>query len=105
MGKHFKAGAKRSGGVGQRPGGDVNATGVYRNVQRAAERMEAELGEEKGHFIEGCQRDWDALPPPGPPITVGMDMQSCLALPVCRWCTGRFDQSGSSLKTLPLGRT
>jgi hypothetical protein len=54
-------------------GGDINAAGVYRNVQRVAERMEAELGEEKGHFIEGCQRDWDALPPPGPPITVGLD--------------------------------
>jgi hypothetical protein len=27
----------------------------------------------KGCFIEGCQRDWDALPPPGPPITVGLD--------------------------------
>ena len=24
-------------------------------------------------FIDGCQRDWDALPPPGPPITVGLD--------------------------------
>jgi hypothetical protein len=35
--------------------------------------MEAELGEEKWQFIEGCQRDWDALPPPGPPLTVGSD--------------------------------
>jgi hypothetical protein len=54
-------------------GGDINVAGVYRNVQRVAERIEAELGEEQGHFIEGCQRDWDALPPPGPPITVGLD--------------------------------
>jgi len=42
--------------------GNINVAGVYRNVQRVAERMEAELGEEKGPFIEGCQRDWDALP-------------------------------------------
>ena len=35
--------------------------------------MEAELGEEKWQFIDGCQRDWDALPPPGPPLTVGLD--------------------------------
>jgi hypothetical protein len=54
-------------------GGEINVAGVYRNVQRVAERMEAELGEERGPFIEGCQRDWDALPPPGPPITVGLD--------------------------------
>jgi hypothetical protein len=54
-------------------GAAINAAGVYRNVQRVAERMEAELGEEKGHFTDGCQRDWDALPPPGPPITVGLD--------------------------------
>jgi hypothetical protein len=54
-------------------GGEINVAGVYRNVQRVAERMEAALGEEQGQFIEGCQRDWDALPPPGPPITVGLD--------------------------------
>ena len=35
--------------------------------------MEAELGEERWQFIDGCQRDWDALPPPGPPLTVGLD--------------------------------
>jgi hypothetical protein len=29
--------------------------------------------EEKWQFIEGCQRDWDALPPPDPPLTVGLD--------------------------------
>ena len=54
-------------------GGDVNVAGVYRNLQRVAERMEAELGEEKWHFIDGCQRDWDTLPLPGPPLTVGLD--------------------------------
>lgn len=54
-------------------GGNINVAGVYRNVQRVAERMEAEMGEEQWQFIEGCQRDWDALPPPGPPITVGLD--------------------------------
>jgi hypothetical protein len=54
-------------------GGNINVAGVYRNLQGTAERMEAELGEEKWQFIEGCQRDWDALPPPGPPLTVGLD--------------------------------
>ena len=54
-------------------GGNINVAGVYRNLQGTAERMEAELGEEKWQFIDGCQRDWDALPPPGPPLTVGLD--------------------------------
>ena len=35
--------------------------------------MEAELGEERWQFVDGCQRDWDALPPPGPPLTIGLD--------------------------------
>jgi hypothetical protein len=42
-------------------GANINVAGVYRNLQRV------------GQFIEGCQRDWDALPPPGPPLTVGLD--------------------------------
>ncbi len=54
-------------------GEDINVAGVYRNVQGVAERMEAELGEEKWQFIDGCQREWDALPPPGPPLIVGLD--------------------------------
>ena len=54
-------------------GGDINVAGVYRNVQGVAERMEAELGEEKWQFIDGCQREWDTLPPPGPPLIVGLD--------------------------------
>ena len=54
-------------------GGDINVAGVYRNLQRVAERMEAELGEEKWQFIDGCQREWDRLPPPGPPLIVGLD--------------------------------
>jgi hypothetical protein len=54
-------------------GGDINVAGVYRNLQRVAERMEAELGEEKWQFIDGCQRDWDTLPPPRSPLIVGLD--------------------------------
>jgi hypothetical protein len=46
---------------------------VHRNLPRLAERAEQELGEEKGAFLEHCQRDLDALPPPAAPITVGLD--------------------------------
>jgi hypothetical protein len=54
-------------------GGDIDAAGVYRNLQGVADRMEAELGEEKWHLIDGCQREWDMLPPPRPPLIVGLD--------------------------------
>ena len=38
-----------------------------------AKRLENELGEEQWSFIEGCQRDWNQLPPPDGPLTVGID--------------------------------
>ena len=46
----------------------------YRNVQGVAERMEAELGEEKWQLIDGCQREWDMLPPPVPPLIVRLEL-------------------------------
>jgi hypothetical protein len=54
-------------------GHDLNVASVHRQVQQVAERMEGALGEERAMFIEGCQLDWDRLPPPGPPLMVGLD--------------------------------
>src|SRR5260221_581714 len=54
-------------------GGDINVAGLHRNLQGLADGMEAELGEEKWHFIDGCQREWDMLLPPRPPLIVGLD--------------------------------
>jgi hypothetical protein len=51
----------------------ANRATVYRHTQRVAERLESELGDEQPFFIEGCQRDWDALPRPDGPLTVGID--------------------------------
>jgi hypothetical protein len=51
----------------------ANRATVYRHVQQVAERLEGELGDEQPFFIEGCQRDWDALPRPDGPLTVGID--------------------------------
>jgi hypothetical protein len=51
----------------------ANRATVYRHTQRVAERLEGELGEEQPFFIEGCQRDWDVLPRPDGPLTVGID--------------------------------
>src|SRR5258708_19079876 len=38
-----------------------------------AERLERELGPEQPMFIEGCQAEWDELPRPDLPLTVGLD--------------------------------
>jgi hypothetical protein len=51
----------------------ANRATVYRHAQRVAERLESELGDEQPFFIEGCQRDWDVLPRPDGPLTVGID--------------------------------
>jgi hypothetical protein len=52
---------------------EINPTTMRRHLQRVAERIEGELGEEKFQFIEGCPREWAMQPPPGPPLTVGLD--------------------------------
>jgi hypothetical protein len=46
---------------------------VRHDTLKVAERLEAELGEERWSFIEGCPRDWAELPIPDGPITVGID--------------------------------
>ncbi len=54
-------------------GEELSKTSVRRQAQRTAERSESELGSEQVAFIEGCQRDWNQLPRPHPPLTVGLD--------------------------------
>jgi hypothetical protein len=54
-------------------GAAINTTGVRRQVQAVAQRLEGELGEERFSFIDTCQLDLDKLPDPGPPLTVGLD--------------------------------
>ncbi len=54
-------------------GADLNTTTVRRQVRDVAERLEGVLGAEQPHFSEGCPRDWDQLPRPDPPLTVGLD--------------------------------
>ena len=46
---------------------------VRHDTLKVAERLEAELGDEQWSFIDGCPRDWAALPIPDGPITVGID--------------------------------
>ena len=51
----------------------LHASTIREHVFRVAERMEKELGDERVCFIEGCERDWNKLPPPNGPLTVGID--------------------------------
>jgi hypothetical protein len=46
---------------------------VRHDTLKVAERCEAKLGKEQWSFIEGCPRDWDNLPIPDGPITVGIN--------------------------------
>ncbi|MBV9036972.1 MAG: ISKra4 family transposase [Acidobacteriaceae bacterium] len=49
------------------------ASTIREHVCSVAQRLENELGEEQFSFIDGCQRDWNQLPPPNGPLTVGID--------------------------------
>jgi hypothetical protein len=51
----------------------VNASSIRRHLHGVAQRSEASLGEEQFSFIDGCPRDWKALPRPPAPLTVGID--------------------------------
>jgi hypothetical protein len=54
-------------------GREVNATTIRNHLQAVAQRCENELGDEQAMFIEGCERDWEELPRPELPLTVGID--------------------------------
>ena len=51
----------------------LHASTIREQVCSVAQRLENELGEEQWTFVEGCQRDWNELPPPDGPLTVGID--------------------------------
>ena len=51
----------------------LNIKTVQNHTLAVAERCEAELGEERWAFVEGCPADWETLPIPDGPITVGID--------------------------------
>lgn len=51
----------------------MSANTVRNHLHHVAQRVEDELGDEQVSFIEGCPRDWEGLPRPSAPITVGID--------------------------------
>jgi hypothetical protein len=51
----------------------LNATTIQNHTLTVGQRCEDELGEEQWAFVEGCPADWETLPIPDGPITVGID--------------------------------
>ncbi len=54
-------------------GRESNAATTRNHALKIGERLENELGDEQMFFIEGCERDWEQLPRPDLPLTVGID--------------------------------
>ncbi len=52
---------------------DINPSSLHHNAKKVAKRIENELDEEKWSYIEGCESEWEKLPHPDPPLTVGID--------------------------------
>lgn len=53
-------------------GGEISAMAVRRHMTAVAERLDGELSAE-APTVEGCPREWAALPDPDGPLTVGLD--------------------------------
>jgi hypothetical protein len=51
----------------------LNAFTIRQHIFEVAQRLEDQMGKEKPCFIDGCQQDWDRLPTPDGPLTVGID--------------------------------
>lgn len=52
---------------------DISPSSVYHSTQQVAQRLENELGDEQMMFIAGCPYEWEKLPQPEAPLTVGID--------------------------------
>src|SRR5262249_50974227 len=51
----------------------LEAVTIRNHVFTLAQRLEDALDDEQVAFIDGCPRDWEALPIPDGPLTVGID--------------------------------
>jgi len=54
-------------------GHEINAATTRNHGLKIGARLESELGDEQMFFIEGCESDWEGLPRPGLPLTIGID--------------------------------
>lgn len=51
----------------------LHTTAVRRHLSHVAERIEEDLGEERFQYIDGYPYEWERLPKPSAPLTVGLD--------------------------------
>jgi hypothetical protein len=51
----------------------LKATTIPNHALAVAQRCEDERGAEPWAFVEGCPADWETLPLPDGPLTVGID--------------------------------
>ncbi len=54
-------------------GKTINAATVRNNVHAVGQRIDKELGKERMGLIDGCEFEWEQLPRPDLPLTVGID--------------------------------
>ena len=83
----------------------ANVATVFRNTQAMAERIENELGDEQCLFVEGCPRDWEHLPFPDGPLTVGIDGGYVHAREGLNRKAGYFEVIAGKIITAEGGRT
>ena len=51
----------------------ANVSSIFYTTHKVAKQLDAEIGEEKYCFISGCENEWNKLPHPDSPLTVGID--------------------------------
>jgi hypothetical protein len=88
-------------------GEDLNMTTIRNNLHQVAERMESEMGEERAQFVESAVERTDApvIPPPKPPLAVGLDGAYVHAAPRADRKEGWFEVIvGKSINAADEGR-
>lgn len=50
-----------------------NISTIFNTVVKTAKRLDAQIGEEKHCYINGCEAQWQELPHPDSPLAVGID--------------------------------
>ena len=51
----------------------ANVSSIFHTTHKIAKKLDTEIREEQYCFINGCENEWDKLPTPDTPLTVGMD--------------------------------
>jgi len=70
---------------------NIGSTSVHNKATEVASKIEAEQGDEHFSYIDVCQNDWEKLPKPDKPITVGIDGGFVHARDGCNRKAGWFE--------------